>query len=118
MTQGHHDRDDLNQIATSWALLRDAHGGSTQAAARARDLLARRYQRAVTAYLRRIGCPDDLADEVTQQFFLALCKGELRSADPRKGSFRTLVKVVLRRLLGKERLAAGRRPRPVEPNGP
>jgi RNA polymerase sigma factor (sigma-70 family) len=106
----------LSQITTCWDLLRQAHTGLPEEAARAQDLLARRYQRAVTRYLRRLGCSADLADELTQRFFVDLLRGRLRRADRRRGSFRSLLKVVLRHLLAKERRAAARRPLPVAPD--
>jgi RNA polymerase sigma-70 factor (ECF subfamily) len=108
----------LSQITTCWTLLRQAHGGSPEEAAAAHELLARRYRCAVTNYLRRIGCAADLAEDITQRFFLGLLQGQLRRADPERGSFRALMKVALRHLLSRERRAAERRPRPLLPQSP
>jgi RNA polymerase sigma factor (sigma-70 family) len=116
MTEERFDPATLSQINTSWTLLRQAHEGPPDVAARAHEVLAGRYQRAVTRYLERLGCTPDLAAEVTQRFFLGLLRGELRGADPERGRFRALLKTAVRHLLSKERRAAGRRPLPVQPD--
>src|SRR2546421_2034702 len=92
----------LSQIQTVWTVLRQAHDGSPQAQA-AVQLLVLRYRGAVHRYLSRLLGDADAADDLTQEFSLALLKGELRGADPARGRFRSYVKSVLFHLVSKYR---------------
>src|SRR4051794_15166467 len=105
-------RDDLNQrlsdISTVWTVLRQAHaGGDVEAAV---GLLVERYRGAVYRYLCRLLGDTSAADDLTQEFSLALLRGELRRADPSAGRFRNYVKSVLFHLVSKYRRRAGRLP--------
>ena len=62
----------LDRISTSWSLLAQAHAGPQDAAAAARALLVERYRGAVRRYLGALLRDDQAADDLTQEFGLAL----------------------------------------------
>jgi RNA polymerase sigma-70 factor (ECF subfamily) len=107
-------RDDfqqrLSQIATVWTILRQAHEGPPDQAEMAVLLLVERYRGAVYRYLCRLLNNQAAADDLTQEFCLALFKGELRSADPSRGRFRAYVKTTLFHLVSKYRQRSDRQP--------
>jgi RNA polymerase sigma-70 factor (ECF subfamily) len=107
----------LSQIQTMWTVLRQAHAGAADAAA-ARELLIRRYGGAVHKYLLSVLRDPHAAEEVLQEFALALVKGQLHGADQGRGRFRAYVKVVLFHLVAKYRQREAKVPRPVPGDDP
>src|SRR5262245_13781393 len=89
--------DRLSRISTDWGVLKDAHGGA-EAARAAQELLIIRYGPAVRRYLKRVAGDAEAAEELFQEFGVALVEGKMRSADPDRGRFRDYVKAVLRHL--------------------
>jgi RNA polymerase sigma-70 factor (ECF subfamily) len=84
-----------------WSVLDQAHK-ETEVSLPARQQLMERYG----------GCPplpqddprdEQAADDLTQEFALALIRGEFRKADPHRGRFRSYVKSVLVHLVGRYR---------------
>jgi RNA polymerase sigma-70 factor (ECF subfamily) len=109
---------ELRNIPTIWTEIRAAHAVSPEVAARAQDSLARRYRGAVFNYLKCVGCTPDMADDITQRFFMSLLRGELRGATPERGNFRSLVKVVLFRLISRYHKESGAGPKVLPPDAP
>src|SRR5262245_20238077 len=93
-------RSKIEQITTSWSVIRDAHGTPDTARA-AQELLMRQYGPAVRRYLRKVAGGEEAADELYQEFAVAVVEGKLKSADPGRGRFRDYVKAVLRHLVAK-----------------
>lgn len=108
----------LSQIVTVWTVLRQAHGGPPSEAQAALQLLVHRYRGAVYRYLSRLLGDHNAADDLTQEFSLALLQGQLRSADPSRGRFRNYVKTVLFHLVSKYRQRASRLPAALDADSP
>lgn len=95
----------LTDIATEWTLIRTAHtpgaDGSAIAgdAAAAMERLIGRYHDAVGRYLRLKLRDQNLADEVSQEFWAKLLTHKLAGADPEKGRFRDYLRTILHRLI-------------------
>jgi DNA-directed RNA polymerase specialized sigma24 family protein len=89
----------LSQLATHWSLLWQAHAGEAGAAQSARAALLQRYGGAVYRYLFAVARDPDVAQDLAQEFALRFLRGDLRKADPSRGRFRDLVKVVLLHLV-------------------
>lgn len=89
------DPNRLSQIATLWTLVRNAHEGPQEEVRAAQQKLVERYGGAVRRYLQGVVRDPELADELFQEFALALVKGELHGANPDRGKFRQFVKGVL-----------------------
>lgn len=87
--------DRLSGISTMWTVLRDAHGGSPEASAAAKELLLARYGGAVRRYLLGLLRDPHAADDLTQEFAVRLLTGGFHGADPTKGRFRNYVKTTL-----------------------
>jgi DNA-directed RNA polymerase specialized sigma24 family protein len=102
----------LDKISTSWTLLAQAHGDGDEAAA-ARSLLLKRYGGAVRRYLGAVLRDDAAADDVTQEFGLALVEGKLGKAAAGRGRFRDYVKAALLHLVSRHRKQQQRQPRPT-----
>jgi RNA polymerase sigma-70 factor (ECF subfamily) len=100
----------LSQIPTVWTVLRQAHEGAADQARAAVQLLVDRYRGAVYRYLCRLLNDQAAADDLTQDFCLALLRGELRSADASRGRFRDYVKTTLFHLVSKYYQRQGRQP--------
>jgi DNA-directed RNA polymerase specialized sigma24 family protein len=100
----------LSQIATTWTVLRQAHQGPASDAQAAVQLLVQRYRGAVFHYLRRLLGDDHAAEDLSQEFSMALLGGGLKGADPARGRFRDYVKGVLFHLVSKHRQKAARLP--------
>jgi RNA polymerase sigma-70 factor (ECF subfamily) len=120
MSQDHGGRR-LSDISTAWTLLRQVHGETADEAKAALELLLVRYRGAVYRYLRR-AVGGEAAEDLTQEFGLALLRGRFRHADPQKGRFRDYVRTALFNLVRKHRRAARKRPPaaapPEEPAAP
>jgi DNA-directed RNA polymerase specialized sigma24 family protein len=101
---------------THWTAIKAMRSAdSTQARVLLGELL-QRYWKPVYCYLRRRGFDNDQAKDLTQSFFqeVVLDGRLLRSADPAKGRFRTLLLTALDRYLASEyrkRTAQKRLPR-------
>jgi RNA polymerase sigma factor (sigma-70 family) len=97
------DHSRLSDISTAWTLLRTAHAGSPDEATAARELLWLRYGGAVRRYVATaVDDPED-ADDLAQEFGLALVRGDFHQVDPRLGRFRDYVKTVLFRMVSEHR---------------
>jgi RNA polymerase sigma-70 factor (ECF subfamily) len=110
----------LSRISTNWTDLRQAHQGSEDAAARARQLLMERYCGAVYRYLLRAVRDPHVAEDLTQEFALRFIRGLFRQADPARGRFRDYVKTSLFHLVDdyRRREARGLHAVPLENNEP
>lgn len=110
--------DHLSAIATSWSLLRRAHEAPAEKAAAARRLLIERYGGAVRRYLTAVLRDADAAEDLAQEFALALVRGCFQRAEPGRGRFRDYVKLSLVHLVGKYRRRRRRQPRPIPADSP
>jgi RNA polymerase sigma-70 factor (ECF subfamily) len=108
----------LSSISTLWSVLREAHHGNQEQAVAAQQLLMRRYGEAVRRYLLVAVRDSHVADELTQEFALALVSGSFRAADPERGRFRDYVKAVLFHLVSKYREAQKRALEALSPHSP
>ena len=81
------------QTATDWSMVMQAAGDDDGPAATALETLMRRYWPAVYAFLRSGGCDVHQASDLTQGFLcdVVIRRGLLRTADPGRGRFRTLL---------------------------
>jgi DNA-directed RNA polymerase specialized sigma24 family protein len=107
----------LDRISTSWTLLAQAHQGTADAASAARRLLLERYGGAVRRFLGALLRDDEAADDLTQEFGLALIEGKLATATPDRGRFRDYVKATAVHLVHRYRQKQKRRPQ-LTPAGP
>jgi RNA polymerase sigma-70 factor (ECF subfamily) len=110
--------DRLSKISTAWSLMELAHGTEADAAAAAQRQIVQRYSGAVYRYLRAALRDPVAADDLAQEFALALVRGQLRHADPERGRFRDYVKTVLFHLVSKYRKKQGKQPQQLTPGGP
>jgi RNA polymerase sigma factor (sigma-70 family) len=99
----------LSQITTVWTLLRQAHEGDGERARQARDQILARYRGAVYRYLRK-AVGEAEAEDLTQEFALALLQGKFHRAEPGIGRFRDYVRTCLFNLVRKHRRAGRGRP--------
>lgn len=93
-------KERLSQLTTDWGVIKKAHGGGDAARA-AQELLILRYGPAIRRYLRRVAGSAEAAEELFQEFGVALVEGKLHKADPDRGRFRDYVKGVLRHLVSR-----------------
>jgi RNA polymerase sigma-70 factor (ECF subfamily) len=110
--------DRLSKISTAWSLMQLAHGTEADAAAAAQQQIVQRYGGAVYRYLRAALRDPVAADDLAQEFALALVRGQLRHADPERGRFRDYVKTVLFHLVSKHRKKQGKQPQQLAPAAP
>ncbi len=103
----------LSRISTAWTMLHQAHTGSADAAAAAQQMLLQRYRGAVYRYLLAALRDPHAADDLTQEFALALVRGDFRKAEPQRGRFRHYVKTVLFHLVSKYRKQQHKDPQPL-----
>jgi RNA polymerase sigma-70 factor (ECF subfamily) len=89
----------LNRISTLWTVVCQAHDGAGGDAARAQEVLLRRYSRAVRRYLLGALRDPEAAEDLSQEFALRFLRGRFRGADQRRGRFRDFVKGVLAHLI-------------------
>jgi RNA polymerase sigma-70 factor (ECF subfamily) len=108
----------LSRISTLWSVLREAHEGNQAEAVAAQQLMMRRYGEAVRRYLLAAVRDLHAADELTQEFAVALISGSFRAADPQRGRFRDYVKTVLFHLVSKYRAAQKRNLAALPPDSP
>src|SRR4051794_34352724 len=102
-----HDLDhSLSQLATSWDLLRRAHGPPGAEADIAREQVLTRYRGAAYRYLLRTVGDPATADDLAQEFAVELIRGGLRHADPGRGRFRDYARSALFHLVCRHRRRA------------
>lgn len=89
----------LSRIETLWSVVRRAHEDDRAESSSAQQQLLAIYGGAIRRYLVGAVRNDDLADELFQEFACKFLRGELKSADPQRGKFRSFVKTVLFRLV-------------------
>ena len=94
----------LEQISTVWGTVEDANRASPEAQ---RQLLDR-YGSAVRRYLLGALRNAEAADDLFQEFFLRLVRGDLSNANPERGRFRYFVKGVLFNLIADYHRRRGR----------
>src|SRR4051812_48285917 len=99
------DKPRLTEIPTEWTLIRTAHTPVPEGTpvgpevAVAMEQLIGRYHDAVDRYLKLKLRDQNLADEVSQEFWTKLLTHKLAGADPSKGRFRDYLRTVLHRLI-------------------
>lgn len=93
----------LSQINTLWEEVRKTQGGPGPQAQIAQETLFQRYAGAARRYLLAALGDPAAADDLTQEFGLALVEGKFRQADPQRGRFRDYLKGVLFHLVSQYR---------------
>jgi RNA polymerase sigma factor (sigma-70 family) len=93
MSEGIKDR--LTEILTQWDEVRAAQVGQVEEVQNARAALLQRYGGAVRRYLLAALKDPAAADELSQEFALALLEGKIQRADPQQGRFRDYLKGML-----------------------
>jgi len=92
------EKQRLTEIPTCWTTIRTAHAVGPASSTAMSELIAR-YHDAVGRYLRLKLRDQNLADEVSQEFWTKLLTHKLAGADPSKGRFRDYLRTVLHRLI-------------------
>jgi RNA polymerase sigma factor (sigma-70 family) len=89
----------LDEVATQWSLLRLAHSADVASTADARQSLLLRYRGAIRGYVLALLRNDTDADDVEQDVFLRLMRGDFAGADPSRGRFRDLLKISIKSIV-------------------
>jgi RNA polymerase sigma-70 factor (ECF subfamily) len=89
----------LSQIQTRWSLVFLAHQNEADAATRARAALVQRYHGAIYRYLLGAVRDPHVADDLAQDFFLRLVRGDFKRANREHGLFRKFLKTSLYHLV-------------------
>jgi RNA polymerase sigma-70 factor (ECF subfamily) len=99
-------------LTTQWSLIEELQAGTDEDSMLI-DSLLRRYWKPVYYYLRRRGCDNEQAKDLTQGFFHEIVLGRdlLERADREKGRFRSFLLHALDHYLINERKRAGTRRR-------
>lgn len=92
------EKQRLTEIPTEWTLILTAHTPTPEAGAAMESLISR-YHDAVGRYLKLKLRDENLADEVSQDFWTKLLTHKLAGADRSKGRFRDYLRTVLHRLI-------------------
>src|SRR5438132_2407687 len=100
----------LNEITTQWTEVHVALTGDGASAAQAQGALFQRYGGAMRRYLLAALRDPAAADDLTQEFAVALVSGGFRNVQAERGRFRDYVKGVLFRLVRKHWRRQGRAP--------
>lgn len=108
-----HSLSRLNQIATLWSVVRQAHSDPGDQGRTARQTLLERYGGAIHRYLLGALHDPDAADELAQEFAVRFLNGNLRGADQQRGRFRDFVKGVLYHLVADYHHRKNRNPNPL-----
>jgi len=108
----------LSKISTSWTVLNQAHRGSADAAASAQQWIMHRYGGAVHRYLLAALRDPHAADDLAQEFALALVRGDFHQVQVERGRFRDYVKTVLFHLVGRYRKRLVARKESLSPDHP
>jgi RNA polymerase sigma factor (sigma-70 family) len=95
--------DRLTEIPTRWEEVRLAQAGPAEKVQDARGALFRRYGGAVRRYLLAALHDPAAAEDLTQEFALAVLEGKIQRADPQHGRFRDYVKGILFHLVSQHR---------------
>ncbi|MEQ8789955.1 MAG: sigma-70 family RNA polymerase sigma factor [Pirellulaceae bacterium] len=106
----------ISQIPTLWSMVRRAHGDRVSQLQQAQQTMIDRYGGAARRYLLGALRNEDAADEVYQEFVLKFLRGDFRSADPKKGRFRSFLKTILYRMIVDHQRARKRSPTPQMPD--
>lgn len=93
-TAGH-----LSEINTLWSVVHRAHGDVSLDVRSAQERMLEMYGGAVRRYLLAALRNEDAAEEVYQEFALRFVRGDLRSANPERGKFRSFLKTCLYHLI-------------------
>jgi RNA polymerase sigma-70 factor (ECF subfamily) len=99
------EKQRLTEIPTEWTLIKTAHSPIPDGSAPSPEIAAAmatlisRYHDAVGSYLKLKLRDENLADEVSQEFWTKLLTHKLAGADPSKGRFRDYLRTVLHRLI-------------------
>jgi RNA polymerase sigma factor (sigma-70 family) len=97
---------------THWSVVMEAGREESPKASQALEQLCRTYWYPLYAYVRRKGHDPDDAQDLTQEFFARLLRGNfLHTVEQRKGKFRSFLVASLENFLVKEWLRANRQKR-------
>lgn len=89
---------------TRWTLIRQAAASPTEESRTAMEELCRRYRTPVLQFIRRRVVQSEQAEDLTQEFFAKLVRGDLlHRADQNRGQFRSFLLHVVRQFLLDER---------------
>lgn len=95
--------------STAWSCIRAARDQSHPQFVTAMNRLMTAYWKPVFHYLRAFGHPADVAEDLTQAFFVQfLVKGWLQPADPQRGRFRDFLATLLKRFAHDKTVRAGK----------
>jgi hypothetical protein len=89
------DSRPLNEIETYWPVVEAAHTASADDRIAAQAELARRYMRAIERYLLGAARDPHVADDLRQEFFRRLARGDFHRASPERGRFRDFIRIAL-----------------------
>jgi DNA-directed RNA polymerase specialized sigma24 family protein len=103
----------LSRISTQWTMILQAHGGSADEPAKARNRLLLQYAGAVYRYLLGAVRDPDVAADLAQEFALRFVRGDFRRADRERGRFRDYVKTAVAHLVKDHYRARQSFPRPL-----
>jgi RNA polymerase sigma-70 factor (ECF subfamily) len=93
---------------TSWTAILHASRGDPEKARQALAQLCETYWAPLHAYVRGVGCPEQDAKDLTQEFFRELLEKNLfGAADRTKGRFRNFLLTALKHFLADERRKTG-----------
>jgi RNA polymerase sigma factor (sigma-70 family) len=99
--------------STRWSLIFEAQRSlPDEGATEALEQLCKMYWRPALAYVRREGYPPAEAEDLIQDFFIAVTRGKLvNSAAPARGRFRSLLLKSLKNFLIDAKISVGRQKR-------
>jgi len=104
--------DRLTEIPTRWDEVQLAQAGPAEKVQDARDALCRRYGGAVRRYLLAALNDPATAEDLTQEFALAVLEGKIQRASPQHGRFRDYIKGILFHLVSQHRRRQKKQPVP------
>ena len=85
----------LQQTETDWVLLQLAHAALPSESRRHWTELLCRYERPVTRFLRHLVRDEHIVEEIHQEFWVRMLRGDFAAARPERGRFRYMLKTVL-----------------------